>query len=110
MSVSAVLTDPVLTPKSDHRALLLKEKRWALAEELVSALRPYEKATSVLSGQQYLIMSSVLPITSGPVPTALRLTGKHFLTRHKSQKMCSLRAHISQGRPHSPHATPHCGA
>ena len=69
VSVSAVLTDPVLTPKSEHRALLLKEKRWALAEELVSALQLYEKATNVtvLSGQQYLTISSVLPITSSLV-------------------------------------------
>ena len=80
VSVSAVLTDPVLTPKSDHRALLLKEKRWALAEELVSALRPYEKATSVLSGQQYLTISSVLPITSSLVRCSEQYAGEEQMS------------------------------
>ena len=43
VAVSDVLTDPMLTPKSEHCALLLKEKQSALAEELVSVLQQYEK-------------------------------------------------------------------
>ena len=60
--ITSVLVDPKLTPNAGHRALLLKEKRWVLAEELVSVLEPYEKATSVLSGQQYVTASCILPI------------------------------------------------
>eukprot|EP00117_Sycon_ciliatum_P035082 scpid56897/ scgid26660/ len=64
MHVTAVLADPALTPKPEHRALLLKEKRWAVAKELVTILKPAEKATALLSGQKYLTVSSVLPIVT----------------------------------------------
>ena len=45
LHVIAVLADPALTPKAEHRALLLKEKRWSIAEDLMRILRPAEKAT-----------------------------------------------------------------
>lgn len=60
--LTAVLADPVKTPKPEHRALLLKEKRWATAEELIDILKPAEKATRLLSGQSYLTASCILPI------------------------------------------------
>ena len=54
LHIIAVLADPALTPKAEHRALSLKEKRWSIAEELMKILQPAEKATALLSGQQYL--------------------------------------------------------
>eukprot|EP00117_Sycon_ciliatum_P011171 scpid87561/ scgid12763/ Zinc finger BED domain-containing protein 1; Putative Ac-like transposable element; dREF homolog len=60
--ITTVLVDSVKTPKADHRALLMKEKRWATAEKLIKVLAPAEKATALLSGQKYLTMSCILPV------------------------------------------------
>ena len=65
--ITAVLVDSVLTPSESHRALLLKQKYWSLAEELVKVLGPAEKATSLLSGQQYVTASCTLPIVTAIV-------------------------------------------
>ena len=60
--ITAVLVDQAKTPKAEHRALLLKDKRWCTAEKVARILDPAEKATALLSGQQYLTASCVLPV------------------------------------------------
>ena len=63
----AVLQDDSVTPKSEHRALLLKDKMWTLAEDLVRVLTPAERATALLGGQTYVTVAFVLPIISSLV-------------------------------------------
>ena len=58
----AVLEDDTVTPKPKHRALLLKDKMWVLAEDLVKVLNPAERATTLLGGQNYVSVAFILPI------------------------------------------------
>ncbi|XP_065177356.1 uncharacterized protein LOC135808138 [Sycon ciliatum] len=74
--VNSVLVDTAKTPKADHRALLLKEKRWATAEQLMEVLAPSEKATRLLSGQKYLTISCVMPVVMSLHTMALADAGK----------------------------------
>ncbi|XP_065197184.1 zinc finger BED domain-containing protein 4-like [Sycon ciliatum] len=74
--VTSVLVDTAKTPKADHRALLLKEKRWATAEQLMEVLAPSEKATRLLSGQKYLTISCVMPVVMSLHTMALADAGK----------------------------------
>ena len=63
----AVLEDESVTPKPEHRALLLKDKMWALADDLVRVLSPAERATALLGAQSYVTLAFVLPIVSSLV-------------------------------------------
>ena len=58
---SAVLSDDRVTKRCDC-SLELTSGQWALAEELVSLLRPFEVATTFLSYEQNTSLSFVLPI------------------------------------------------
>lgn len=64
VALSAVLCDPKVTPKKQDRELLLKDNSWRLAEELTKLLEPFEAVTTVISGQSYVTLSLLLPITS----------------------------------------------
>ena len=66
--VSAVLSDDRVTKRCD-RSLDLTSGQWALAEELVSVLRPFEVATTFLSYEQNSSLFSVLPILYGLIDT-----------------------------------------
>ena len=61
-AITVVLVDAVLTPKKDHRDLLLSDQQWALAKELVDLLQKFEETTMVVSGQKYVTMSLLLPL------------------------------------------------
>ena len=50
--------------KKDHRDLLLKDQQWALIEKVIEVLHPFQVATTVFSGQQYITMSLVLPVVT----------------------------------------------
>ena len=67
LPIMAVLEDDSVTPKPEHRALLLKDKMWILAEDLVKVLTPAERATALLGGQNYVTVAFVLPIISSLV-------------------------------------------
>ena len=51
--------------KEKDRALLLKDKKWSMASDLVKVLQPFECATTILSGQQYPTLSLLLPVIAG---------------------------------------------
>lgn len=63
-AISIILVDPVITPKKDHRDLLLSEHQWTLADQLVKILEEFEVATTVLSGQKYVTLSLALPVVT----------------------------------------------
>ena len=63
----AVLEDESVTPKPEHRALLLKDNMWALADDLVRVLSPAERAIALLGAQSYVTLAFVLPIVSSLV-------------------------------------------
>ena len=63
----AVLEDDTVTPKPKHRALLLKDKMWVLAEDLVKVLNPAERATTLPGGQNYVSVAFILPIITSLV-------------------------------------------
>ena len=48
LPIMAVLEDDLVTPKPEHHALLLKDKMWILAEDLVKVLTPAERAKALL--------------------------------------------------------------
>ena len=62
-----VLEDDSVTPKPEHRALLLKDKMWILAEDLVKVLTPTERATALLGSHNYVTVAFMLPIISSLV-------------------------------------------
>ena len=84
----------------ENRSLLLKDHQWALASEVVCVLQPFERATVVLSGQEYPTLSLVLPVISGlckalnePPAAAASNTIKSFrqhLSRELRQKFEAL--------------------
>ena len=67
LPIMAVLEDESVTPKPEHRALLLKDKMWALTDDLVRVLSPVERATALLGAQSYITLAFVLPIVSSLV-------------------------------------------
>lgn len=64
--VTAVLSDERVTKRSD-RHLDLTSEHWALAEELVRILHPFEVATTFFSYEENTSLSCVLPILHGLV-------------------------------------------
>ena len=62
--VSAVLSDDRVTKRGDC-SLDLNSGQWALAEELVTVLRPFEVATTFFSYKENASLSSVLPVLHG---------------------------------------------
>ena len=52
------------TPKKEHRDLQLKDQQWAAVEHLVTILKLFELATKIASGQSYVTLSLMLPITT----------------------------------------------
>nr|XP_054758013.1 E3 SUMO-protein ligase ZBED1-like [Lytechinus pictus] len=63
--VCGVLSDRTLTKWADASTLELKDDQWALIEMLVPCLRPLKVATEVLSAEENVSSSIVLPIISG---------------------------------------------
>ena len=62
--VSAVLSCDRVTKRSD-RYLDLRNEQWALAEELVKVLEPFEVATTFFSYEENSSLSSTLPVLFG---------------------------------------------
>ena len=60
----AVLEDESVIPKPKHCALVLKDKMWVLANDLVQVLSPAERATVLVSAHT---LTFVLPIVSSLV-------------------------------------------
>ena len=69
-ALTIVLVDPVLTPKRDHRDLLLPDEQWTLAKDLVKVLELFEETTTVVSGQKYVTMSLMLPLVTNLTSSA----------------------------------------
>ena len=67
LPIMTLLEDELVTPKPEHRALLLKDKIWALADDLVRVLSPAERVTALLGAQSYVTLAFVLPIVSSLV-------------------------------------------
>ena len=63
VSLTAVLCDSSVTPKQADRDMLLKDGQWKLAEQLVNILEPFEAATTAVSGQGYVTLSLLMPVT-----------------------------------------------
>ena len=55
-----------VTKRSDH-SLDLRSEQWALAEELVKVLRPFEVATTFFSYEENSSLSCILPVIFGLV-------------------------------------------
>ena len=67
LPIMAVLKDESVIPKPEHRALLLTDKMWALADGLVCVLSLAERATALLGAQSYVTLAFVLLIVSSLV-------------------------------------------
>ena len=61
-ALTVVLSNQTCTLKKEHCNLLLKDHQSNVLERLVALLEPFEFATTVASGQKYIILSLVLPI------------------------------------------------
>jgi len=59
---TAVLEDDSVTPKPEHIALLLKDKTWVLAKDLVKEPIPAVRANTLLGSQNYASVVFVLCI------------------------------------------------
>ena len=62
--VTATLSDPAITQRSKHY-LDLKAEQWSLLEELTTVLKPFEMATTFMSGESYVTISVVPPLVKG---------------------------------------------
>ena len=62
--ISAVLSDDTVTKRSD-RYLDLKSEYWALMEELVEILKPFQVATTFLQYEHNSSLSCIIPIIHG---------------------------------------------
>ena len=87
LPIMAVLTD--VHQKKEHRQLVLKDAQWGMADELVEVLKPLEVATTVLSGQQYVTSSLVLPMVVNLVEHFTKPSGPYCTA------VCSFRADIA---------------
>ena len=58
--ISAVLKDAVATPKPDDRKRDLSPEQYGLIESLLEVLRPFERATTILSAEKAATISCVL--------------------------------------------------
>ena len=86
----AVLEDE--STKEKDRALLLKDKEWSMASDLVEVLRLFERATTILSGKQYPTLSLLLPVIAG-----LRKAGRaDTLPQQCSRAIKNFQAHLTQ--------------
>ena len=87
LPITAVLSG---AKKKDHRDLLLKDQQWALIEKVIEVLHPFQVATTVFSGQQYVTMSLVLPVV-----TSLREQMRGGGTKH-SQQLNAFRSSLAK--------------
>ena len=60
----AVMEDESVTLKPEQHVLLLKDKMWPLADDLVRVLSPTERATALLGNLSYVTLEFVLQIVS----------------------------------------------
>ena len=58
LPIIAVLEDESVTTKPEYYALLLKDKMWALADDLVQVLSSTERAASLPCAQSYITLST----------------------------------------------------
>ena len=58
----AILTVLDRNEKREVRQLVLKDRQWELARDLVKVLAPFENVTEVLGGQKYVTASLLLPL------------------------------------------------
>ena len=97
LPIMAVLEDDSVTPKPEHRALLLKDKMWTLAEDLVRVLTPAERAPALLGGQTYVTVAFVLPIISPLVKhlqkEEIKLGKEQGSVKQTVKKFCSTLIH-----------------
>ncbi|KAJ8404562.1 hypothetical protein AAFF_G00338290 [Aldrovandia affinis] len=63
--VTATLSDPELTRQGKRYLDLKSEQWWSLLEELEQALRPFECATTFISGETYVTVSALPPLVKG---------------------------------------------
>ena len=64
MPIIAVLTDKNISKQSDAE-LDLTAHQWLLADSLVTVLKPFELATTLLSAEENVSLSCILPIMEG---------------------------------------------
>ena len=62
--IIAVLLDKE-TSKASDAALDLSCSQWLLAEELVNVLRPFESAMRIMTSEQNISLSFVVPVMDG---------------------------------------------
>lgn len=62
--VTAVLSHPDITKKGKHY-LDLKTGQWVLLEELELVLKPFEEATTFLSAESYVTVSTLPQLVKG---------------------------------------------
>uniref|UniRef100_H2YK66 HAT C-terminal dimerisation domain-containing protein n=1 Tax=Ciona savignyi TaxID=51511 RepID=H2YK66_CIOSA len=60
-----VLRDETVTPRNKASHLELRESNWILIQHLVELLEPLKAATAFLEGDQYVSISSVIPVIKG---------------------------------------------
>ena len=88
--VTAVLSDEEVTKRSDH-SLDLKSEQWKLAEDLVKILEPFNIATTFLSYEENVSISSVFPILHGLIDQL-----KPSIDPADSTAICQFKEKVSQ--------------
>ena len=62
IAIYAVLMDSKIIKKSDAATLDMTDNSWAIMENIISVLKPFYVATSVMSSEEYPTLSVILPI------------------------------------------------
>ena len=91
LPIAAVLSDEEVTKRSDCH-LDLKKEQWTLAEDLVKVLEPFRIATSFLSYEENVFISSVFAVLHG----LLDNLSKSHLDNDESTVICQFKDTVSQ--------------
>ena len=62
LPIYAVLSDESVTKKKDAATIDMADSNWKVVENIVTALKPFYKATTALCSEQYPTLSSVYPV------------------------------------------------
>ena len=76
-AVTAVLSDHTVTKIQNARTLEIKDEHWQLMEDSLPVVKALKCATTVLSSETEVSISSTYPITFGLINVHLKSDGGH---------------------------------
>lgn len=78
-AINAVLTDRTVILSKTAANLSLNEESWATMEKFVTILEPFEKATTLLSAEEYVTLSMAKPLMASLVTNFLVISEDDLL-------------------------------